>query len=228
MSQWSPTPPCLNPEQVAYWFFRLQGCLTITNFILHNFNDPGSPLSDGDVIAIRFPHRVEDKMQDDEDLFSNHKIDVSIVEVKFSVSSTNLNPPWLKDQTVIQEVIQRIGFVPEIDVSQIATELHEKWLWEDEKMRIRVLAVTKKVVDPPTVEMPLRSDQQLEWDAKVLPFVHHRLTTWKKAKSYHPQWDDTGQHLYKLANDNYSEKRDFITAVTNAMINSKDKKRCKN
>jgi hypothetical protein len=27
--------PEISPESVAYWFFRLNGCLTIVNFVVH-------------------------------------------------------------------------------------------------------------------------------------------------------------------------------------------------
>jgi len=48
----------LNPDTVAYWFFRLNGCSTITNFVVHP-DRRGSQRTDVDVLAVRFPYRHE-------------------------------------------------------------------------------------------------------------------------------------------------------------------------
>lgn len=48
----------VTPEAVGYWFFRLNGCLTTTNFVLHP-DRRGPQRTDADVPAERFPHRSE-------------------------------------------------------------------------------------------------------------------------------------------------------------------------
>jgi len=45
----------MNPETIAYWFFRLNGCATITNFVVHP-DRRGSQRTDVDVLAVRFPY----------------------------------------------------------------------------------------------------------------------------------------------------------------------------
>jgi hypothetical protein len=45
----------MNPEKIAYWFFRLNGCATITNFVVHP-DRRGSQRTDVDVLAVRFPY----------------------------------------------------------------------------------------------------------------------------------------------------------------------------
>ena len=45
-------------EDLVYWFFRLNGCLTMENFIVHP-DTAGPPETDADLIAVRFPHRRE-------------------------------------------------------------------------------------------------------------------------------------------------------------------------
>jgi len=53
----------ISPEKVAYWFFRLNGCLTLVNFVVHpdliRRDEPRSQWTDVDILAIRFPHRKE-------------------------------------------------------------------------------------------------------------------------------------------------------------------------
>jgi hypothetical protein len=48
----------LSSERVASWFFRLNGCLTIDNFILHPdfINPSGRQRTDADVLGVRFPN----------------------------------------------------------------------------------------------------------------------------------------------------------------------------
>lgn len=71
-------PIDLNPESVAHWFFRLNGCATIKNFVVHP-DQCGSQRTDVDVLAIRFPHRSElltsdEPMQDHKVFDSDRKI----------------------------------------------------------------------------------------------------------------------------------------------------------
>src|SRR2546423_1250095 len=53
-----PERPQTKPELLADWFFRLNGCATIQNFVLHP-NLAGSQRTDVDLIAVRFPYRNE-------------------------------------------------------------------------------------------------------------------------------------------------------------------------
>jgi hypothetical protein len=66
----------LDPEKVAYWYFRLNGFLQIENFIVHP-ERRGGQRTDADLLAVRFPYRAErlfddpsDTMADDEQLLA--------------------------------------------------------------------------------------------------------------------------------------------------------------
>ena len=48
----------LDPEKVAYWYFRLNGFLQIENFVVHP-GGRGGQRTDADQLAVRFPHRAE-------------------------------------------------------------------------------------------------------------------------------------------------------------------------
>ena len=50
-----PSSPTYEPEKIAYWFFRINGCLTITNFLVHH-ERRGHFSTEVDVLAVRFPH----------------------------------------------------------------------------------------------------------------------------------------------------------------------------
>ena len=94
----------LDPEKVAYWYFRLNGYLQIENFVIHP-GRRGGQRTDADLLAVRFPHRAErliddpnDIMPDDEPRLSlYHDLnDVVIAEVKTNQPCT-LNGPWTRE-----------------------------------------------------------------------------------------------------------------------------------
>jgi hypothetical protein len=51
-------PDRLDPEKVAYWYFRLNGFFQIENFVVHP-ERRGTQRTDADLLAVRFPHRAE-------------------------------------------------------------------------------------------------------------------------------------------------------------------------
>jgi len=58
----------MSAEELAYWYFRLNGFLNIPNFVIHP--DTGSEQrTDVDLLGVRFPYRSElllNSMRDDE------------------------------------------------------------------------------------------------------------------------------------------------------------------
>ena len=75
----------ITAEQLAYWYLRLNGFLTVQNFIVHP--DSGSEQrTDADVLGVRFPYRAELKpkpMIDDEPFTHiKDKPFIAIAEVK--------------------------------------------------------------------------------------------------------------------------------------------------
>jgi len=53
-----PAVERLDPEKVAYWYFRLNGFFQIENFVVHP-ERRGGQRTDADLPAIRFPFRAE-------------------------------------------------------------------------------------------------------------------------------------------------------------------------
>jgi len=79
----------LDPEKVAYWYFRLNGFFQIENFVIHS-ERRGGQRTDADLLAIRFPFRAERLFDDSNDIMaddaqhlalSGDLIDVVVVEV---------------------------------------------------------------------------------------------------------------------------------------------------
>lgn len=65
----------INSEKLAYWYFRINGCFTITNFVIHP-SQGRNQRTDVDIFAIRLPHRQElmvNPMEDDSIFCSDEK-----------------------------------------------------------------------------------------------------------------------------------------------------------
>ena len=48
----------IHPEKLAYWYLRLNGFLTIPNFVVHPDNGSNQK-TDIDILGVRFPYRAE-------------------------------------------------------------------------------------------------------------------------------------------------------------------------
>jgi len=191
----------VSPESVAYWFFRLNGCLTIVNFIVHpdliQRDEPRSQRTDVDILAVRFPHRCElftsgQPMRDHKVFDSAGLIDIVIAEVKFG--RCNLNGPWIKppDENM-HRVLYAVGAFDTCYVPTVAESLYRDGYYSDHMFRVRLFAIGSEENGrlPPKVV-------QLTWD-EILRFIHHRLTAYKEHKAQHEQWDCVGKHLYRLS-----------------------------
>lgn len=190
--------PLLDPECVAYWFFRLNGCLTITNFVVHP-DGRGGQRTDADILAVRFPHRSE--LRGAERLMVDHKdlqppdgdrIVFVIAEVK--TGRCRLNGPWTQpDAGNMQRVLHAIGMLPEELVPEAASRLYQSGSYSDDRQTIRLFAIGRERDD----EL-LPAVTQLTWD-ELLSFIHSRFNHYRRQKSQHEQWDDTGKQLYEWA-----------------------------
>lgn len=196
VSENRPRRPKINWEPVAYWFFRLNGCLTIPNFVVHP-DRRGSQRTDADVVAVRFPYRRElltsGKPMIDHPMFGQHgRIDIIIAEVK--TGECRLNGPWTRPgDKNMNRVLYALGVFPEITVPEVADALYSHNRYENAEYLLRLVAIgaTRNDQLPDTVT-------QLEW-AEILSSIHDRFQTFRAVKAHHPQWDGTGRQLYRLA-----------------------------
>ncbi len=198
----------MNPETIAYWFFRLNGCATITNFVVHP-DQPGSQRTDVDVLAVRFPYRGElltsdDPMSDHRVFKSDGKIDIIFAEVKHS--RCRLNRSWTNPEDEnMKHVLCAVGAFNSNQVPEVAQALYKKGCYQDDIYRVRLFAVGDRKNDaiPPYAV-------QLEWD-EILAFIFDRFTRYKDQKVQHEKWDSIGRQLYALASRRKQEE--FIEIV---------------
>jgi hypothetical protein len=191
-------------ERLALWFLRLNGFLTIPNFIVHpegpREQDGAYPQqTDVDVLGVRFPFRAENRerpMSDFPLFIAENRPMVVLSEVK--TERCGLNGPWTDaNRENIQKVLFAGGFRPAEQANAIAGQLYNTGVWEDGSLIIRIvcfgsrpnLGLRRAFPDVP----------QLLWTDDVLPFIYKRFNQYKQEKRMHHQWDDDAKQLFAEA-----------------------------
>jgi hypothetical protein len=207
-------PPIIqhtNTEKLAYWFFRLNGCLTIENFIVHP--DQGSDQrTEADILGVRFPYREElyQNPMTDHSIFteiSQEKPLIFIAEVKSA--TCRLNGPWTDSKRKnIQRVLKAIGAIPSTEVETAANIIYKTNRYDSAFCAIRLFGLGDNVGE---FEVNFPNAIPVTWDT-VLRFIHHRFQQYHRQKQQHPTWDDVGQELFTLVRS-ISDEDEFIRLV---------------
>jgi len=211
-----PVADRLDPEKVAYWYFRLNGFFQIENFVVHP-ERRGSQRTDADLLAVRFPFRAERLFDDPNDIMtddveslslSGDLIDVVIAEVKTNQACT-LNGPWTKqDRQNVHRVLAAIGGLPADCIERAAADIYKTGLHRsDTQLRIRLVAVGRDRSKELAEEYPRVT--QLIW-AEMLAFIWDRLHRYRQQKTQVDQWDAPGLTIKCLA-DGAVQTEEFIS-----------------
>ncbi len=164
-------------EEVASWYFRLNGFLQIPGFVLHS-DQPRRAITDADILGVRFPFSQESlrgiRMQDDRwitDATYPKQVLVVIAEVKAALC--NVNGPWTDRATGgMERVIRRIGFAPDEMIQSIAESLYNTLYWQNDDYRVQYVCIGGRANHVLARERPhLR---QLTW-GEVAKFLWERF-----------------------------------------------------
>lgn len=177
-------------EEVAAWYFRLNGFLQIPAFVLHSDKERQA-ITDADVLGVRFPHSGEAMreigMTDDRWIVTatrSEQILFTIVEVKKPTCAVNKR--WRdKKGGAMEKVIKRIGFAPEDLIPQIAKSLYDTLQWQNDKFLVQYVAVGKKPNHNLAERFPKL--KQLSW-SEIAEFIFERFRTFGHLKGSHAQW----------------------------------------
>jgi hypothetical protein len=185
----------LSAEDVAYWFFRLNGCLTIRNFLVHR-DEPGGQRTDADLIAVRFPFREELGMTDHPQFGSLRSTTMMFAEIKSS-GVCRLNGPWTAARARnLHRVLAAIGPLGIEDVDSVASELYASGGATGRAIDVSMVAVAER--ESPHLRRTHPLAVQLTW-GEVLDFLYHRLVDYRTQKADHKQWEMSGHRLYQYA-----------------------------
>lgn len=185
----------LRAEDLAYWFFRLNGCLNLVNFLVHH-ELRGREGTEVDVLAVRFPHRRElalsgTPMRDHVVFDSDRRIDVIIAEVK--KGQCMLNDPWTDPtQENMHRILDAIGAFSDDVVPNVADALCRQHCYIDTHYRVRLFALGSRKNSELGSQVV-----QLTWD-DVLQFIYQRFENYSRFKTQHDQWGQCGQWLFDM------------------------------
>jgi len=200
-------------EELAQWYFRLNGFWTLPNFVLHP-NRPGSQRTDVDIIGIRFPHRRELSSDaiDDELFAQQRRPYLLLAEVKSSYVA--LNKAWTDESREnIQAILRAVGIFETQRVEEVACALYSCGIWKPDDDVVCSLFL---VGDCIRRELPGRylGVPHRNWD-EVLAFIHGRFRRFDKVKTQNDQWGPAGKELWELSIE-YKDQRQFQAAARKA------------
>lgn len=195
-------------EQVAEWYFRLNGFLAIPGFVVHLDTAVAEPRRRGlrparteaDFMAVRFPYSVEviaDRPMEDAAWISHRsyagKQLFILVEVKAGVC--RLNGPWTDAHARnMQRVIRRLGFVEAGGrINEVADSMYRHARWDGETAVVQYVCVGGE--KDPDLSHKYRDLVQLDWsDVGAFLFERFRAFPEKLPSAHvHHQWPDFGR-----------------------------------
>ncbi len=192
-------------EDIAYWFFRLNGCFTIKNFILHPEvrSESGSQKTDADLLAVRFPYRKElgfDGNAMVDSLYLDFiKPAVFIVEIKKGLC--DLNEAWIDScKKNINRSLYAMGVINNQCIKNVSEHLYNDYYYDDDLIHIQMVVTGGRKNNK-------LNDNILQLTHEVLlEFIYSRFNKYHWEKSSHPQWDQNGQDMYDDARKYSKEK----------------------
>ena len=193
----------VNPEDLAYWYLRLNGFLTIPNFVVHS--DSGrNQETDADILGVRFPFRAENlsnPMKDDPLVIGDAgKPHIVIAEVK--TGRCNLNGPWTQPHRKnMVRVLRAIGQFKFGECDRAAAALYETGHYSNQQYKISLLCFGREVNTEVKHKYPIV--RQILWP-DVLTFIYNRFRDYRRQKASHLQWDQTGHLLWNTSEASHS------------------------
>jgi hypothetical protein len=184
-------------EQVAQWYFRLNGFLSIPGFVVHPDEVRRHPRTEADLLGVRFPHSKEAlmgrSMEDDAWIRESGKVLFIITEVKVDVC--NVNGPWSREEDGnMQRAIRRLGFATDDLVADIAKAMYKTLHWEDSTHVLQHVVAGARVNHDLGRNYPQL--KQITWE-HISSFLFKRFTDFPEKLGdggrVHSQWPDFGR-----------------------------------
>lgn len=200
--------PVLNPERLAYWYFRLNGVLTLANVVVHP--DLGVGIrTDVDVLGVRFPFRrelLQNPMEDDPIFFREPALPFIIIgEAKSGLCA--INQSWLSpDKLNLERVLSLIGAFQPNDNPRIAQAVRENGCYVDDRYRVSLLLIGSRTNEALRGRMP--EVPQVTW-RQIAGFIFQRFYRYRRQKLLHDQWDETGHRIWSIFSGSREEQRQF-------------------
>lgn len=198
--------------RLAYWYFRLNGFLSIENFIVHRGLNMDEHFTDIDFLGVRFCHRKElfDQrantfLEDDNEsnLFKyNAKDRIYIVFTEIKRGACSINRSWINNPELFPNLLNAIGIIKPSKISKIAKDLQLKGYVNINRYFISFASVGS--YNNPEL-IPYEKIPIITWD-EIISFIYKRVQENKRLKINMQEWgvNSDGINLFSLARN--SEK----------------------
>jgi len=202
----------LEVEHLAHWYLRLNGFMTINDFVLHPDHKPWGQRTDADIFGVRFPFRQEQNFEDDQTFRVQTKPYFIIAEI--TRGECKLNGPWTDPtRESMQYVLRALGAFEPSKLDDIAGALYERYYYEDTDCRIQLIAFGRQA--SPSFSDPLRPLIQVDFES-VCRFIYGRFTKFLNIKKDHQHWDFAGRTLWDLSEAHWNSEASFVKETLNA------------
>jgi hypothetical protein len=213
-------------EEVAGWYFRLNGFLSIPSFIVHPDQVSRYPLGEADYIAVRFPNsneKIGERFMDDDPIFKlQTKILFVIVEIKAN-QICSINGPFNdRKHGNMQRVIRRLGFACEEDLDSIAEQVYRECYWENKEFSLQYVSIGNKKNDQIAPVKPKWA--QVTWD-DVGEFFFERFKKFPEklpitGNLVHHQWPNFGRKYGEaILSQSIKKQKDSVNVINNYIEN---------
>jgi hypothetical protein len=194
----------IKSEHCANWYLRLNGFLTIPNFVVHP--DRGSNQeTDVDILAIRLPYHSENllrPMQDDEPFAKiGEKSFIALTEAKTGL--IRLNGPWTnRERNNMLRVLRALGPLPEHEATFAARSRYDRGMYANQLYYVSLVCIGAE--RNPVIAESHPEVLQIVWD-EVLAFIYRRFRGYRREKRSHGQWDEDGKSLWNTSERSRTE-----------------------
>jgi hypothetical protein len=189
-------------DRLAYWYLRLNGFLTIENFILHD--EVGrQQRTDIDLMALRLPHRREAardygdqlKWMNDEPRFAEKKVPFGAF-VEVTNGPCKLNGPWTDPKKGnMPRAIRAFGALPSPETDAASAGLYKTgtYLSQNKEFELGLISIGSQ--ENPELHKQLPGVMQITF-GEIWAFIFRRFDTYSAIKRERPQWDLDGHLLW--------------------------------
>ena len=141
----------IDAERLVYWFFRLNGFLTIENFILHH-ETRSTQRTDLDLVGVRYPHRREalhghgdhERWMEDFSIFANNDRPL-IVFVEVCTRRCKINGPWTaREKGNLPRALRALGIIPESVVTEASNNIYDEGHFLSSDFQVQLVAIGKQ------------------------------------------------------------------------------------
>ncbi len=206
-------------EEVANWYFRLNGFLSIPGFVVHPDQPQPHPRTEADLMAVRFPHSVEkiNRSRVDDDVLLTRLAErdqVLFILVEVKAGRCNVNGPWSnKDEKNMQRAISRLGFSSaDGEVDDIANTMYRSLRWENPWYVLQYVSVGRQANN--NLQRRYPKLVQVTWE-DIGRFFYYRFKEFPQKlnlnRPIHQQWPHFGRAYGEYSR--HSDRKDSADSI---------------